>query len=206
MRGLQGFPPRAGFNSTLPSSKTLTFQFGESLQGYLPGHGSTASSSSSHVPAGAVDEPVSRVFRTFPHGKKVRRYPAPRGRNCVRTLARGLHELSWLGAPLGHGTDGSTDFMVYDMRCGFSSWLPRGKSGACEVVTLLASLLPSGIWSSHWYRLSTSAVVTRQSTEAFGSIWSYYSWSARCSHLVIRCTVSSWLCTSQSCVRWLGVA
>ena len=49
----------------------------------------------------------------------MRRNPAPRGRNWERTAAHGLHELSWLGAPFGCGTDGSTDFMGYDMVCGF---------------------------------------------------------------------------------------
>ena len=50
---------------------------------------------------------VSRVFfRTFLHSKKVK---------IPRTLAHGLDELSWLGAPFGCGTDGSTDFVGYDM-------------------------------------------------------------------------------------------
>ena len=40
------------------------------LQGFLPRQGSTASSSSSHVRAGAVDEPFQGVFRTFPRLKK----------------------------------------------------------------------------------------------------------------------------------------
>ena len=39
---------------------------GESLQGFLPRHGSTASFSSSHVPAGAVDEPFQGFFALFP--------------------------------------------------------------------------------------------------------------------------------------------
>ena len=43
---------------------------GRGLQGFLPGQGSTASSSSSHVRAGAVDEPFQGVFRTFLHMKK----------------------------------------------------------------------------------------------------------------------------------------
>ena len=50
---------------------------GVRLQGCLPEQGSTASSSSSHVPAGAVDEP-------FSVGKKVRRWVRTRGRNWVR--------------------------------------------------------------------------------------------------------------------------
>ena len=40
------------------------------LQGFLPGQGSTASSFSSHVRAGAADEPFQVVFRTFPQLKK----------------------------------------------------------------------------------------------------------------------------------------
>ena len=49
----------------------IPVQHGEkSLQGFLPGRGSTASSSSSHVPAGAVDEPFHGVFRTFQRRKK----------------------------------------------------------------------------------------------------------------------------------------
>ena len=43
---------------------------GECLQGFLPGHGSTSSSSSSHVPAGAVDELFRGFFRTFHRPKK----------------------------------------------------------------------------------------------------------------------------------------
>ena len=50
---------------------------GESLQGLLPGHGSTASSSSSHVPTGAVDEPFQGFFRTFPQRKKCEDPPRP---------------------------------------------------------------------------------------------------------------------------------
>ena len=42
----------------------------ESPQGFFPRHGSTASSSSSHVPAGAVDEPFHGFFRTFLRRKK----------------------------------------------------------------------------------------------------------------------------------------
>ena len=56
---------------SLRSSGSLSSRLvlhGESLQGFLPGHGSTALSSSSHVPAGAVDEPFQGVFLTFPRG------------------------------------------------------------------------------------------------------------------------------------------
>ena len=38
---------------------------GGGLQDFHSGHGSTASSSSSHAPAGAVDEPFHVVFHTF---------------------------------------------------------------------------------------------------------------------------------------------
>ena len=68
---------------------------GESPQGFLPRHGSTDSTSSSRVPAGAVDEPFQGGFRTFHQQKKVRRSPAPRGRNWVRTSAH--DELGWRG-------------------------------------------------------------------------------------------------------------
>ena len=40
------------------------------LQGFFPRLGSTASSTSSHVRAGAADEPFQGVFRTFPDEKK----------------------------------------------------------------------------------------------------------------------------------------
>ena len=43
---------------------------GRGLQGFLPRQGSAASSSSSHVRVGAVDEPSQGVFGTFPHMKK----------------------------------------------------------------------------------------------------------------------------------------
>ena len=46
---------------------------GESLQGFLPGRGSTASSSSSHVPAGPVGEPFQGFFfALFPTGKSAK--------------------------------------------------------------------------------------------------------------------------------------
>ena len=97
-------------------------------------------------------------FALFPGGKKVRRSPAPRGRNWVRTSAHGHHELSWLG------------------RRWLLPWLVR---------LFWSTLLRSGIWSSRQCRLSTSAVVTRQSTEASGSSWPFHSCSVRCSHLEI---------------------
>ena len=56
------------------------------------------------------------------------------------------------------------------------SWLVR---------LFLSTLLRSGIWSSRRCRLSTSAVVTRQSTELSGSSSSFCSCSVRCSHLEI---------------------
>ena len=43
---------------------------GGGLQGFLPGRGSAASSSSSHVPAGAVDEPFQGVFSPLPQGPR----------------------------------------------------------------------------------------------------------------------------------------
>ena len=62
-----------------------------------------ASSSSSHVPAGAVDEPFQGVFRTFPRRKKVRRSPAPRsGTGCGLQLMASM-TLAGLGA-VGYGT------------------------------------------------------------------------------------------------------
>ena len=63
------------------------------LQGFLPRQGSTASSSSSHVRAGAVDEPFQGGFRTFHQRKKVRGWVRTRGRNWVRTLIHGLRRL-----------------------------------------------------------------------------------------------------------------
>ena len=81
VRRLQGFLPGQG-STTLPSSLERISErnveqivdiplVGGGLQDFRPGRGSTASSSSSHVPAGAVDEPFSCFFfALFPRGKK----------------------------------------------------------------------------------------------------------------------------------------
>ena len=95
VRGLQGFPP--GHCSTaLPVEQIVDIPVlhGESLHGFLPGHGSAASSSSSHVPAGAADEPFQGFFSRFSPGqKKVRHNLRALGRNCLRTRAHGLRQL-----------------------------------------------------------------------------------------------------------------
>ena len=78
------FSPRTGFNNVASLSLERISErnveqivdsplFGGGLQDFRSGQGSTASSSSSHVPAGAVDEPSHGVFRTFPSWQKVRR-------------------------------------------------------------------------------------------------------------------------------------
>ena len=61
---------------------------GRGLQGFLPGQGSTASSSSSHVPAGSAEEAVSWVFfALFPGRKKKCGVGSALGvRTGVRTL------------------------------------------------------------------------------------------------------------------------
>ena len=72
---------------------TLTFQFlMKDLQGFLPGQGSSASSS--HCP-GAADEAGQGVFRTFPRDKKKCDNTSIhiRGRNCLRTRAHGRRQL-----------------------------------------------------------------------------------------------------------------
>ena len=73
----QGFPPEQG-STALPVEQTVDIPVPRSggLQGFLPGHGSMASSSSSHVPAGAVDEPFQGFF---PRGEKVRRSTRAQG-------------------------------------------------------------------------------------------------------------------------------
>ena len=53
VRRPQGFPPE---------HVDIPVPHGQGLQGFLQGHGSTASSSSSHVPAGAVNEPFQGFF------------------------------------------------------------------------------------------------------------------------------------------------
>ena len=63
--GLQDFFP--GQSSTAAADVDFPVPRGD-LQGFLPCQGSTASSSLS----GAVDDAGQGVFRTFPHGKKVR--------------------------------------------------------------------------------------------------------------------------------------
>ena len=63
--GLQDFFP--GQSSTAAADVDIPVPRGD-LQGFLPGQGFTASSSLS----GAADEAGQGVFRTFPHGKKVR--------------------------------------------------------------------------------------------------------------------------------------
>ena len=91
VRRLQGFHPGQG-STTLPSSlerisERIVEQIvdiplvGGGLQDFRPGHGSTASSSSLNVPAGAVDEPFKEFFSTFPRRKKVRSWVRTRGRN-----------------------------------------------------------------------------------------------------------------------------
>ena len=76
VRRLQGLPPGQGpeqSSTALHVSQERISErnmeqivdfpvFGGGLQDFRPGHGSTASSSSSHVPAGAVDEPFHVVF------------------------------------------------------------------------------------------------------------------------------------------------
>ena len=89
VRGLQGFPPRQSSTAQLASLERISERNveqivdfpGGGLQDFLPRHGSTASSSSSHVPAGAVDEPFQGFFSTLPRRKKLRRWVRTRGRN-----------------------------------------------------------------------------------------------------------------------------
>ena len=66
VRRLQGFHPEQG-STALPDEQfvDIPVPHGECLQGFLPGHGSTASSSSSHVPVGAADEPFQGFFPHF---------------------------------------------------------------------------------------------------------------------------------------------
>ena len=71
-----------------------------------------------------------------------------------------------------------------DMECG-SSLVAELQEWSWLVRLFRSTLLRSGIWSSRRCRLSTSAVVTRQSTEASGSSSSFKSCSVRCAQLEI---------------------
>ena len=97
MRCLRGVHPEQG-STALPIEQIVDIPVPhcESPQGLFPGGCSAASSSSSHVPAGAVDEPFHGVFRTFLRRKSAK-IPRTNGRNWVRTSTHGLRELSWLG-------------------------------------------------------------------------------------------------------------
>ena len=78
-RGLQGLRP--GQNSIefgRAEHVDIPFPRGGGPQGFRPRQFSTASSSHSSSDA---DEVFTKVFRTHPHTKKMRRSPAPRGRN-----------------------------------------------------------------------------------------------------------------------------
>ena len=74
--GLQGLRP--GQNSTADVEQIVDLPASGSLQGLLPGQGS---SSSSRLLDG-TEEGIHGVFRTFPQGRKVRRYSASRVREC----------------------------------------------------------------------------------------------------------------------------
>ena len=92
--GLQGVSQRQGSTALCGADPVdIPVPRSRGLQGFLPGQGSTASSSSSHVRAGAVDELFTGVFRTFPRLKKVRGWVRTRGRNWARTLLHGLRRL-----------------------------------------------------------------------------------------------------------------
>ena len=69
--GLQGVSQGQG-STALRGADPVDFPVPRSggLQGFLSRQGSTASSSSSHVLAGAADEPFQGFFRTFPQMKK----------------------------------------------------------------------------------------------------------------------------------------
>ena len=97
--------------------------FGGGLQDFRPRRGSTTSSSSSHVPAGAVDEPFHGFFRTSPRPKKVRSWDRTRGSELIADFtsstpsAYEVHNFSedgnfhqendkktWMRLPSGFGT------------------------------------------------------------------------------------------------------
>ena len=75
-RRLHGFHLERG-STALPVEQfvDIPVPHGESPQGFLPGHGSTDSTSSSRVPAGAVDEPFQGGFRTFLRKKRSAKIP-----------------------------------------------------------------------------------------------------------------------------------
>ena len=67
--GIEGVSQRQG-STALCGADPVDIPRSGGLQGFFPGQGSTASSSSSHVRAGVVDEPFQGGFRTFLRLKK----------------------------------------------------------------------------------------------------------------------------------------
>ena len=130
----------------------------------------------------------------FTTGKKCEHTPHPAvGTGCGRQLVASMSLAGW-GRRLATALTAARALWV---RHGV--WLlPPGCREArvvLAVVTLLASLLPSGIWSSHWF--------------ICGGLWKYFvllRCGVRCSYLEIWCIVSSWPRTLQSCVLCWGVA